>query len=127
MSRMSEPSGAGGPDGTPAAGHPVRIPGDTRLYVPAHPRPPAGPAQEAAVGLALQTVPATGELVAVAFTTLDALVAALGECQPWITLPAGRLAELVSRGGLARMSINPVRPGPHARPRPAGHSARPPR
>ena len=57
-----------------------------------------------------ETVAATGELVAVAFTTPEALVEALGESQPWITLQAGRLAELLSRGGLARMSINPVLP-----------------
>lgn len=128
MSRMSEASGAGDRAGPAAPDDPVRIAADTRLYVPAHRRRPADSAQEGAVGLELQTVAATGELVAVAFTTPEALAEALGESQPWIALRAGRFAELVRLGGLGRMSVNPVmspgtRAGHHLRSVPDGRTS----
>jgi hypothetical protein len=81
---------------------------DTRLYIPAHPRYHDDPGQAPGVGFEFLTRPQTGEPVPVAFTTLDALVAALGESQPWIAMPAQPFAELVRRGGLGRVAVDPV-------------------
>lgn len=113
MSRISELSGADDRI-RPAAPRP-RLAAGTRLYVPAHPRYPADPAEQATVGLELQTDAETGELVAVAFTTPGALADALGDSQPWITVPAGRLAELARRGGLRRMCVDPAMSADSAR------------
>lgn len=84
----------------------------TGLFVPAHPRVAADPGQPAGIGIELQTDAATGELVAAVFTSLDALVEALGESQPWVVLPAAVLAGIVRRHDVERVSIDPlVHPG----------------
>jgi hypothetical protein len=108
MSRISELSGAATPAGTaePEAG--TELAPDTRLYVPAHPRYPADPGQPPGVGFEFLTRPRTGAPVPAAFTTLEALVAALGENQPWIAMPAEPFAELMRRNGFGRVTVDPV-------------------
>lgn len=127
-SRISELSAEGGADSGAEAGAPARPPSgspptqaarpapaarpevteSTRLFVPAHPRVPADPEQRPGIGIELQTDAATGELVVAVFTTLDALVEALGEDQPWIVLPAGLLAEFVRQHDVERISVDPI-------------------
>ncbi|MFI5674514.1 SAV_915 family protein [Streptomyces cellulosae] len=87
------------------------------MFVPAHPRyvdttDPSG---------ALTRVPfieyelfehPTDGTVALAFTTLDRLVAALGEAQPWVATSIGPLAEGVSEHGVT-VRLDPLlAPGP---------------
>ncbi|MFG1812012.1 SAV_915 family protein [Streptomyces sp. NPDC049040] len=108
MSRISELPGADVPAPAADPGPPVTLAPDTRLYIPAHPRYPADPAQPPGVGFEFLTQPRTGAPVPVAFTTLDALVAALGESQPWIAMPAEPFAELMRRNGFGRVSVDPV-------------------
>jgi hypothetical protein len=112
MSRISELSSeAGRSRAAEGTGQADLAPG-TRLYVPAHPRYHADPEQAPGVGFEFLARPQTGEPVPVAFTTLDALVAALGESQPWIAMPAEAFVELMRRNGLARVAVDPaVAPG----------------
>lgn len=108
MSRISELSGEAGPArAAEGAGRTDLDPG-TRLYVPAHPRYHADPEQPPGVGFEFLTRPQTGEPVPVAFTTLGALVAALGENQPWIAIPAEPFTELMRRNGFGRVTVDPV-------------------
>jgi type III secretion system (T3SS) SseB-like protein len=106
------PAAAPGPVAAPGRGpEPARrteVTADTRLFVPAHPRRAADPEQPAGIGIELQTDAATGELVAAVFTTLDALVDALGESQPWVVLPARVLAAIVREHDVERVSIDPI-------------------
>lgn len=108
MSRISELSGEAGPPREAEGAGPTDLAPDTRLYVPAHPRYPADPAQVPGIGFEFLTRPETGDPVPVAFTTLDALVAALGESQPWIAMPAEPFAELMRRNGFGRITVDPV-------------------
>jgi hypothetical protein len=108
MSRISELSGGTEPPGAAEGAGRADLAPDTRLFIPAHPRYPADPAGTPGLGFEFLTDPATRSPVPVAFTTLDALVAALGESQPWIALPAGPFAELMRRNGFGRVKVDPV-------------------
>ena len=108
MSRISDLAGVVEPPGAAEGAGRVELAPDTRLFIPAHPRYPADPAETPGVGFEFLTDPATGSPVPVAFTTLEALVAALGASQPWIALPAGPFAELMRRNGFGRLKVDPV-------------------
>ncbi|WP_333771044.1 SAV_915 family protein [Streptomyces sp. IBSBF 2435] len=108
MSRISELSGEFGLSGAAEGTGQTELAPDTRLFVPAHPRYPADPELAPGVGFEFLTEPRTGSAVPVAFTTLDALVGALGENQPWIALPAGPFAELMRRNGFGHLKVDPV-------------------
>ncbi|WP_327288616.1 SAV_915 family protein [Streptomyces sp. NBC_01198] len=112
MSRISELSSESGlPRAAEGTGQ-AELAAQTRLYIPAHPRYPADPEQPPGVGFEFLTEPDTGAPVPVAFTTLDALVTALGESQPWIAMPAGPFTELMRRNGFGRVTVDPaVAPG----------------
>jgi hypothetical protein len=74
------------------------------LVVPAHPRREG----DAVTGLAIETrLLAGGERVAMAFTSTDKLVAALGEYQPWVAVPAGKIKDLLANTGLIVL-LDPV-------------------
>ncbi|MGX9888555.1 hypothetical protein [Streptomyces sp. NPDC002276] len=98
------------PPGASAAGRPGPRPGvppyETPVFVPAHPRyvdavdDDGRPVRVPFVAYELFAHPtdATGT-VAFAFTTLEKLVEALGDAQPWVATSLGPLAEgLVGRG-----------------------------
>ncbi|AKJ09698.1 hypothetical protein ABB07_06585 [Streptomyces incarnatus] len=100
--------------GIPAYGTPV--------FVPAHPRSVAGtglagrPARVPFVVFELFDHPALGT-VAFAFTTLEKLVDALGEAQPWAATSLGPLAEAVREQGVTVVLDPRVAPGtPNWRP-----------
>ncbi|MEU8691170.1 SAV_915 family protein [Streptomyces sp. NPDC048665] len=77
----------------------------TPVFVPAHPRSVAGtgadgrPARSVFVVFELFDHPSHGT-VAFAFTTLEKLVDALGEAQPWVATSLGPLAEGVREQGV---------------------------
>ncbi|WP_405967934.1 hypothetical protein OG613_32370 [Streptomyces sp. NBC_00015] len=115
----SEPSAPPGPrPGVPAY--------HTTVFVPAHPRhtPTTDPtgAREAASAPAAVPAPVVAYelfeqrdhgMVALAFTTLHGLVAALGEAQPWVATSLGPLAEGVGEQGVT-VHVDPwIAPGRH--------------
>lgn len=108
----SEPPSASDPGAVravrPAPAERPVVTESTRLFVPAHPRVAADPEQRPGIGIELQSDAGSGELVAAVFTTLDALVDALGEDQPWIVLPAGLVAEFVRQHDVDRISVDPI-------------------
>ncbi|MFD9396311.1 SAV_915 family protein [Streptomyces sp. NPDC060000] len=88
------------------------------MFVPAHPRrilttvPTGAPAPAPFVTYELFEHLTHGP-VALAFTTLHGLVAALGEAQPWVATSLGPLAEGVGEQGV-RVHVDPyVAPGRH--------------
>ncbi|MET7653466.1 MULTISPECIES: SAV_915 family protein [unclassified Streptomyces] len=90
----------------------------TPVFVPAHPRRVAAPDPSGAptliplIAYELFAHSADGT-VALAFTTLDGLVAALGEAQPWVATSLGPLAEGVGEQGVT-VHVDPwIAPGPH--------------
>jgi hypothetical protein len=90
----------------------------TPVYVPAHPRyvdttdNSGRPARVPFIVYEFFEHPTDG-MVAFAFTTLDNLVAALGEAQPWVATSIGPLAEGI-RGHGAGVRLDPrVAPGQH--------------
>ncbi|MFF7750739.1 SAV_915 family protein [Streptomyces sp. NPDC007971] len=94
----------------------------TPVFVPAHPRSVAStgtggrPARVPFVVFELFTHPAHGT-VAFAFTTLEKLVEALGEAQPWAASSLGPLAEGVRDQGVTVLLDPVVAPGePNWRP-----------
>ncbi len=78
------------------------------IAIPAHPRQPAG--QPAEIGFELFSDSA-GHVFPVGFSTVGKLVAALGQAQPWIVLPARFYAELMSRSGYGPTYIDPPMSG----------------
>lgn len=83
----------------------MRLPADTDpVCVPAK---PSRDGDRVGVSLEFRRL-ATGEVVAVAFTSPDALVAALGEHQPWIALPVIGLRNLTVALGVRRIEIDPL-------------------
>ncbi|WP_030682002.1 SAV_915 family protein [Streptomyces cellulosae] len=87
------------------------------MFVPAHPRY----VDTTDLSGALTRVPfieyelfehPTDGTVALAFTTLDRLVAALGEAQPWVATSIGPLAEGVSEHGVTVRLDPRLAPGP---------------
>lgn len=94
----------------------------TPVFVPAHPRSVAGtgtdgrPARVPFIVCELFAHPVHGT-VAFAFTTLDKLVEALGEAQPWIAGSLGPLAEGMDEQGVTVLLDPRVAPGePNWRP-----------
>ncbi|WP_326774348.1 SAV_915 family protein [Streptomyces sp. NBC_01445] len=90
----------------------------TAVYVPAHPRyadiadADGRPARVPFIAYELFAHPSDGN-VALAFTTLEKLVSALGPAQPWIAASIGPLAEGMREHG-ARVRLDPeVAPGHH--------------
>ncbi|MEU9313092.1 SAV_915 family protein [Streptomyces sp. NPDC048256] len=94
----------------------------TAVFVPAHPRhtpttdpteaPASAPAPASVIAYELFEHPDHGT-VALAFTTLDGLVAALGEAQPWVATSLGPLAEGVAEQGVT-VHVDPwIAPGRH--------------
>ncbi|MFG3368275.1 SAV_915 family protein [Streptomyces sp. NPDC090032] len=90
----------------------------TAVYVPAHPRyadiadADGRPARVPFIAYELFAHPSDGS-VALAFTTLEKLVSALGPAQPWIAASIGPLAEGM-RGHGARVRLDPeLAPGHH--------------
>ncbi|WP_405615415.1 SAV_915 family protein [Streptomyces sp. NBC_00076] len=83
---------------TPPGQKPVVPPYHTPVFVPAHPRyvdstdPSGATTRVPFIAYELFAHPVDGT-VALAFTTLDRLVAALGEAQPWVATSIGPLAE----------------------------------
>ncbi|MCW2945785.1 MAG: hypothetical protein JWR24_2502 [Actinoallomurus sp.] len=101
---------------TPPAGgteHGAETTSPTVMDLPADTDPvcvPARPSRDGdRVGVSLEFRRLdTGEMIAVAFTSPDALVAVLGEHQPWIALPTIGLRNLAEAFGVRRIEINPV-------------------
>ncbi|MEU2286435.1 SAV_915 family protein [Streptomyces sp. NPDC013178] len=95
------------PPARPAAPEPGVPAYHTPVFVPAHPRYVTTPAPSDAttpsrvpfITYELFEHPTDGT-VALAFTTLHALVAALGEAQPWVVTSLGPLAEGVREQGV---------------------------
>ncbi|WLW54174.1 SAV_915 family protein [Streptomyces sp. YU58] len=92
----------------------------TPVFVPAHPRyvdavdatDPAGtPTRVPFIAYELFAHPTDGT-VALAFTTLAGLVAALGEAQPWVATSLGPLAEGVGELGVMVRLDPRLAPGP---------------
>nr|WP_253268007.1 SAV_915 family protein [Streptomyces asoensis] len=88
------------------------------VFVPAHPRhtpttdPTGAPALIPLITYELFEHPTDGT-VALAFTALDGLVAALGEAQPWAATSLGPLAEVVGELGVT-VHVDPwIAPGRH--------------
>lgn len=88
------------------------------VFVPAHPRyvdavdATGRPTRVPFIAYELFEHPTVGT-VALAFTTLERLVAALGEAQPWIATSIGPLAEGVRERGVT-VRVDPrVAPGQH--------------
>ena len=108
MSRISELFETGGQAGAAEGTGQTGLAPDTRLFIPAHPRYSADPGLPPGVGFEFLTEPRTGSPVPVAFTTLEALVGALGGSQPWIALLAGPFVELMRRNGFGRVKVDPV-------------------
>ncbi|OAR22436.1 hypothetical protein A8W25_22580 [Streptomyces sp. ERV7] len=82
----------------------------TPVFVPAHPRYPAGGAAPR-VGFEL-LLPPSGPPVPVAFSSVAKLVEALGPMQPWIALSIGPFAEAMREARLPKVRLDPeVAPG----------------
>lgn len=106
-----------------AAGRPGPKPGvppyETPVFVPAHPRyvdttyDDGRPVRVPFIAYELFAHPTdvTGT-VAFAFTTLERLVTALGEAQPWVATSLGPLAEGVGEQGVTVLLDPRVAPGP---------------
>ncbi|MCF3963077.1 SAV_915 family protein [Streptomyces fuscigenes] len=77
----------------------------TTVFAPAHPRP--GHDGPPVVDFELLAC-AAGPPVPVAFTTLAALVEALGDAQPWIAVGLGRYAEAMREAGLPAVRLDPA-------------------
>ncbi|WHM36215.1 SAV_915 family protein [Streptomyces sp. BPTC-684] len=82
----------------------------TPVFVPAHPRYPAG---GAAPRVDFELLgPASGPPVPVAFSTVAKLVDALGPTQPWIAVSIGPFAEAMREARLPKVRLDPeVAPG----------------
>ncbi|MFF3330131.1 SAV_915 family protein [Streptomyces sp. NPDC002888] len=110
---VDQPAEAAGPEG-PKPGVP---PYHTPVFVPAHPRyvdstdDTGTPARVPFIAYELFAHPTAGT-VALAFTTLDRLVSALGEAQPWVATSLGPLAEGVGAQGVTVRLDPRLTPGP---------------
>lgn len=80
-------------------------PYSTPVFVPAHPRYPRGGPPTVDFELMAH---AGGAPVPVAFTTLELLVAALGDVQPWIAVSLGAYAEAMRDAGLPSVRLDPA-------------------
>jgi hypothetical protein len=74
-------------------------------------RPVAVPARPGAPGtdeLLLEARDLPDGRVLPVFSTVRALVAQLGEAQPWAVLPLGRARQLAAAAGVGRVALDPV-------------------
>ncbi|MFG2945679.1 SAV_915 family protein [Streptomyces adustus] len=69
--------------------------------------------------LPLSARPGEDRLTALAFSTVDGLVAAMGEDQPWVAVPGTALAGALRGSGAEAVLLDP-RPGPDGLPAPRG-------
>lgn len=76
------------------------------LFVPARPWPFDG---ERRVAIETRAV-ASGQHVALVFTSPGRLASELGEYQPWIAMQAGRVRAALAARGVARIVVDPVLP-----------------
>ena len=76
------------------------------LYVPARPWPFEGERQ---VAIETRTV-ASGQHVALVFTSPSRLASELGECQPWVAMQAGRVRSALAARGVGRLLVDPALP-----------------
>ncbi|MFK8910518.1 SAV_915 family protein [Streptomyces sp. YS-3] len=107
--RVSRILGIVGVDAAKSA-QPGVPPYHTPVFVPAHPRYPAGGAAPRVDFELLR--PPSGPPVPVAFTSVVKLVEALGPAQPWIALSIGPFAEAMREARLPRVHLDPrVAPG----------------
>lgn len=127
-SEPCEPSEPSGPrPGVPAYHTAVFVPAHPRhtpttdptsdptgAAAPAPPAPASAPAAVPAPVVAYELFEHPGHgMVALAFTTLHGLVAALGEAQPWVATSLGPLAEGVGEQGVT-VHVDPwIAPGRH--------------
>lgn len=78
----------------------------TLVYVAAFPDPRPGHR-----GAMIETkILADGRPAALAFTSRDGLVAALGQAQPWIAVPLGLLQRWVGSAGVGTVAVDPEVP-----------------
>lgn len=76
------------------------------VYVPAFPDP--RPDRD---GVTVETrMLNTGEIAALAFTSQERLVTALGEAQPWIALPLGVLRDWMRAAGITTVAMDAAVP-----------------
>ncbi|GHE96769.1 hypothetical protein GCM10014715_61310 [Streptomyces spiralis] len=125
-SRLLDYAEAQPPAPRATAGPPAPRPGvppyHTPVFVPAHPRyveaEDGGGRRVRVPFVACELfADATNGTVAFAFTTLDRLVAALGEAQPWVATSIGPLAEGVREHGATVLLDPRIAPGhPNWRP-----------
>lgn len=81
----------------------VRVP--PFLYVPVSAAQPESGEQAGEIGLELrQTV--DGGLVLLTFTALDRLIDGCGEHQPWVVIPAERLADIKDATGVTGIVLD---------------------
>lgn len=113
------PSWGSGGEGRPGP-RPGVPPYETPVFVPAHPRyvdtvyEDGRPVRVPFIAYELFAHPTDASgTVAFAFTTLEKLVAALGEAQPWVATSLGPLAEGVGEQGVTVLLDPRVAPGPH--------------
>ncbi|WP_327318231.1 SAV_915 family protein [Streptomyces sp. NBC_01235] len=117
----AEPVEAAGTESPAPPGPRPGVPAyQTPVFVPAHPRyvdvtdRDGRPARLPFIAYELFDYPAAGTgAVAFAFTTLDRLVAALGESQPWVATSIGPLAEAVAEYDVTVLLDPRVAPGHH--------------
>lgn len=76
------------------------------VYVPAHPIT-AGARKD--VAFETRQLESGGQ-AAIAFTSLSRLVDTLGNSQPWVAMPMGRLRELMGSNGIGQVAVDPVVP-----------------
>ncbi len=83
----------------------MELPGDDDIvYVPAR---PAQAGAQRAPAVEIRRLRDTGEPVGLAFTSLDALVETLGDCQPWISMPMHAYVTWLRMQKVERMQIDP--------------------
>lgn len=74
------------------------------VFVPAHPRV-AGNVKD--IGVELRGT-RYGEVVGIAFSNVERLVAALGEHQPWVAMERDRFAAFVGAAGAPFVCVDPA-------------------
>ena len=48
----------------------------------------------------------SGQMVGIAFTSIERLVHAMGDSQPWVCLPIGKLKEFHEQSGIRRVAVD---------------------
>jgi hypothetical protein len=77
---------------------------ESLVYVPAHPRVTDHGKD---IGVELRGTD-RGDLVGIAFSSLERLVAALGEYQPWVAMERVRFAAFVGAAGAPFVCVDPA-------------------